>query len=130
MRGRKYTDEFKREIAWAYDRGVPLQQISEDFGIDQTLASKVAREMGCKPRRERKKGKNKVCPKCRHKNPLGSNFCNHCGTDIRSEEDIMVKKIEDLRECIFYIANPDAKAKADSITIALIKYFEGKENAK
>ena len=125
---REDIKEKKREVARLYLEGLKVKDIAEKMGIDKTLVSKYAIEMGCEPRikRKPKQSKDKVCPICRHKNPSGSNFCNHCGTDIRSDEDIMIKKIESLRECISFITNKDAYEKADKITISLIQYFEGK----
>lgn len=125
---KKYTEEFKKEVARMYGEGLPIQQIAESFGIDKTQVSRYAHEMGCEKRldRQAKNTKEKVCPTCKHKNPAGSNFCNHCGNDIRCEEEIMIKKIESLRDYISFITNPDVKTKADAVTIELIKYFEGK----
>jgi hypothetical protein len=127
---KKYTEELKKEIARMYDEGLPIQQIAEAFDIDRTQVSKFAHEMGCEKRLDRKskKTKEKVCPTCKHKNPSGSNFCNHCGQDIRCQEEIMLKKLEGVRDCISYITNPDARTKADTLTIEIIRYFEGKVN--
>jgi stage V sporulation protein G len=39
----------------------------------------------------------RLCPKCYFKNEVGSNFCNHCGTPIKSEDptaELVDTKIE------------------------------------
>ena len=124
MRTSKYSEEQKQKAIDMYGQGFKLEEIERETGVEKTLASKYGIEAGYPPRVNRRKNKDMKCPTCGHKNPPNSNFCNHCGCDIRTPEMILVKKAEKLRGMIMSL--PNGVAEADTITRELIAYLEGK----
>jgi hypothetical protein len=126
MRQSKYSEEQKQKAIDMYGQGFKLEDIEKETGVERTLASKWGIGAGYPPRRNSKKNKELKCPECGHKNPPNSNFCNHCGCDIRTPEMILVKKVESLRGMFMTLPNRDSVTEADEITRELIAYLEGK----
>lgn len=96
-------EETKRKIYEAYcDKSRKLEEISQEFGYDMTYIGKIAKSMGAPPRHVReKRGGAKRCPKCRREIKIkGARFCCYCGSDMRTEKELLIERIDRARECI------------------------------
>lgn len=97
------NEETKRKIYEAYcDKSRKLEDISQEFGYDKTYIGIVAKSMGAPPRLVRaKRGGTKHCPKCRREIKVkGAKFCCYCGSDMRTEKELLIERIDRARECI------------------------------
>ncbi len=97
------TEETKRDILRDYnDPANTVKDISEVYGISRAAVAKIAVEMGATPRRKKAYGKrngvkNKICPKCKKVVEVkGARFCYHCGADVRSGNEILIERNEQL----------------------------------
>lgn len=123
----KYSEETRKEVARLWDEGATIKKIAELVGVPCGSVARIARDMGCSPHRAPRGGKKKpICPKCKHKNPDGSNFCNKCGTDIRTKEDILLGKVSKLRGILMLIQNEADLKFADEVTLEIMGYLKEK----
>lgn len=99
--------ERNQAIYEAYVRGDKVTDIAQEFGMDVTGVSKVAKKMGAAPRRAykpREKHGSKTCPKCHRKIEVkDAKFCYFCGADIRSARDILIERVRKVGEVISFL---------------------------
>lgn len=101
------TKEKEQQIVEMYQSGVKAQQIERELSVTGYVMYGVLRDHGIELRRpkisetrqngggSRKKAKTKRCPVCKaNNNPVGAKFCCMCGTDIRSDADIVSEKLD------------------------------------
>lgn len=95
------TPEQKAALCEEYkDRKNRVEDIALKYGIARGLVARIAVEMGAEVRCVKRYGKTKttkrVCPKCQKTVDVkGANFCCFCGSDIRSNKEKLIKRIED-----------------------------------
>lgn len=99
----RYTDEWRKAIAEDYRNGKPIKTISQEFDTDAHMILKCVDEFGVPRRRKeyastpRKRGAKKKCPRCRKTVDIkGARWCPFCGSDIRSEAEILDEKLNKL----------------------------------
>ena len=104
---RKLTPEQENQLLADYrNPDITVQELSEKYGITDSCVSRYVRNAGEPLRRPKKKqsGAIKICPKCRKKiDTVGARFCPFCGSDIRSESEIIAEKIPKLTELYKFI---------------------------
>lgn len=123
----KHSEETRKEVARLWNEGVTVKKIAELVGVPCGSISRIAYSMGCSTKYAPRGGKKMpICPKCKHKNPDGSNFCNKCGTDIRTKEDILLGKVSKLRGILMLIQNEADLKFADEVTLELMGYLKEK----
>ena len=130
---KKLTFEQKKEIAALYaDKSTTVEEIATAYNISQSYASKIAVEMGCERRIKKGKYRNndvKKCPKChRTLELIGARFCLFCGTDIRTETDILIERATWLWQIVGIVGEND-RDKARDIINELINHLK-KEGQK
>lgn len=94
------TPEIKEQVIQDYLSGMPVKEIGEKYHIDSSVPGKLTRKAGFPGRQQAEaKASAKVCPKCRKKIDVkGARFCPFCGTDIRTEAEMLVEKLEKTTE--------------------------------
>lgn len=125
------TEDTKRRLLEDYnDHSKPTREIAEKYGIDRTTLARIAVEMGATPRRpnaygKRGGGKNTVCPKC-HKtiDVKGARFCCFCGSDIRTEKEILCEKIEKVISYVRFLPE-NMRDETRDVMLAAIKEIKG-----
>ena len=97
------TEEIKRALLKDYEnKSITVGEIAEKYGVGRAAVARIAVEQGGQPRCAKKYGKrhgvkNKVCPKCKKLIEVqDARFCYYCGSDIRSNRDILIEKNERL----------------------------------
>ena len=93
----------KREIADMYaNPKVSVKTILETYGINHSQLYKITEEFNIPYRDEKKRGRRSgyklnKCPNC-HKgiSIMEAKFCPFCGTDIQSEEDLLLEDLSSL----------------------------------
>ena len=107
------TQEERQKIFEEYcDRNITTTEIAERHSLRRSEIAHIAVEMGAEPRSKKAYGKHKqhlhVCPKCRKRIDVkGAKFCCFCGTDIRSEKDLLIERINKAFEIIPFL--PEAE---------------------
>jgi tRNA(Ile2) C34 agmatinyltransferase TiaS len=83
------------------DRRNRVGDIAQKYGIMRASVARIAVEMGAEPRRANVYGKKqtktqkRICPKCKKTIDVkGASFCCFCGTDIRSNKEKLIRRIE------------------------------------
>ena len=97
------NEETKRKIYEAYvNPNNRVEDIAREFKCCKRSVTHVAVEMGAEPRRPRRaRGGAKHCPKCRRRIEVkGAKFCCYCGSDMRTEKELLIERIDRARECI------------------------------
>lgn len=99
------TQEQKAALCEDYkDRRNRVEDIAKKYGIMRASVANIAVEMGAEPRCAKRYGKThtdkktnkRICPKCKKAVDVkGANFCCFCGSDIRSNKEKLIKRIED-----------------------------------
>ena len=99
------TLETKKAICEEYkDSSKNVDDIAKRYNVTRGVVAHIAVEMGAEPRRSkaygqahpRKKARATVrtCPKCRKTIDIkGASFCCFCGTDIRSNKELLIERI-------------------------------------
>ena len=127
---KELTDMQKQAIEM-YQKGIKTRDIEQQTGISRAKTVALVRECGLPTRRQPYAKRNLVnCPKCHHVNPTGSKYCNQCGTDIRSEEDLLLEGIGKIRSNLALISNTVIKNEMDGITRNLIQCISAQKNKK
>lgn len=107
MSRRILTPEERREIIDLYlNTDLTTMEIGQKFNISNRTVSYTVCAAGETLRRPKKpqETKNKPCPKCRRKVVVkGARFCPYCGSDIRSENEILAEQLCKLTELCFCI---------------------------
>ena len=96
------TQEQKAALCEDYkDRRNKVVDIATKYGVTNSVVCRVAVEMGAEPRLAKKYGKKlakttqKTCPKCKKTVDVkGAKFCCFCGSDIRSDKEKLIARIE------------------------------------
>jgi hypothetical protein len=103
---KKMSKETADGIARMYRDGASYKEIRKEFGCADITIKKVAERYALPPRRcgwsvdtaaepTKKTNVEKICPKCRK--PVeahGARFCPWCGSDVRSERQIVAEELE------------------------------------
>lgn len=104
------TFEEKADILKTYqDRTVKAHSIPKMYNITQKTMQDIVIEMGGdlrvpKKAKPRTKTANKVCPKCRKVVELkDAKFCPYCANDLRSENELLAERLENLKSMYAYI---------------------------
>lgn len=104
-----------------------------EHGIDTKKLTEIIIETGTDFRRPKavgkrdKKGEVKKCTKCRRITVLkGAMFCPYCGADIRSEEQILVTKLEKVIPMLTPLTSSE-KYECRNIILEVKKYLESKK---
>ena len=103
---RKITQEQRQQILQEYLEGkLTICEIAERYGISGNTVSAIAVRAGVQLRRPKKPQAGvKVCPKCRKKvDTIGARFCPFCGSDIRSENELLAEKLDGLLDLYQFI---------------------------
>lgn len=121
-----YSEEQKNKAIELYKQGVPVKDIAEQTGMENTAISKYAHAAGCEPRRQSSKRKKyKHCPNCRRTIELGgAKYCPYCATDLRSEKELLTEKTQRLFGMLQPLPSGD-KDEARDIINEVIKYIKG-----
>lgn len=125
-------NEIKRKIYEAYcDKSRKLEDISQEFGYDKTYIGIVAKSMGAPPRQVRaKRGGAKHCPKCHREIKVkGAKFCCFCGSDIRSERDVLIERIDRARECISLLPE-NARDEVQKLFVDIVAELNNKKKER
>lgn len=108
-------------IARMYREGASYEEIRKEFRCSVASITKVANRYALPPRRRgwsvgvaaeptKKTNVEKICPKCRKPVEVhGARFCPWCGSDVRSERQIVA---EELKQVLGVIC--DMNVPADS----------------
>lgn len=118
MKARNLTKEIKAKICAEYqDRSVKANDIRERYGVTSRQFKAIIEEAGIPPRSPNlwgiKKAPNgqttkNVCPKCKRELAnKEARFCWYCGSDVRSEKQILVERLEELTKLYDFIPAVD-----------------------
>lgn len=98
--------ETREEIARMYEAGASYIEIQKTVGCSPGAIIKVVEDFNLPPRRPgrkcekaeestKKTNVEKICPKCRKPVKVhGARFCPWCGSDVRSERQIVAEELE------------------------------------
>ena len=121
------TEETKRAIFEDYnDHSKPTRDIAAKYGIDRVTVSRIAVEMGATPRRPNAYGKRggvkkTVCPNCHKTTDVkGARFCCFCGSDIRTEKEILCEKIDKVISYVRFLPE-NMRDEVRDVMLAAIK---------
>ena len=115
-----YNKEDRNKIASMYELGISYDGIIKATNCSRSTIRNVVNEYGLKKRQSHRTSNNlqtpqkmweKDCPKCRK--PVeahGARFCPWCGTDVRSERQIVAEELERVL-CIVCDMNVPADSK-------------------
>ena len=124
------NNETKKKIYEAYiDPTNRVEDIAREFGLRSgSNISQIALAMGAELRRpKRARGSNRLCPKCRKSVEVkGAKFCPYCGTDIRSERDILIERIDRARECISLLPE-NARDEVQKLFVDIVAELNNKK---
>lgn len=120
-----YTEEQKQQVKELYLQGKAYREIAEIAGIKGGSLPGLIAELGVPKRRGGKKEGQKVCSHCRRTIPSESVFCMYCGNDVRSEELILLQKMERVMESICLLPEA-ARDTCSKNIIEVMAYLRGK----
>ena len=123
------TKEIKMAICEEYkDRKNRVVDIAQKYKIDQTSVTRYAIAMGAEPRLKKKlKTTARICPKCRKTIDIkGAKFCCYCGSDIRSNKEILIERVENAMTMISFLP-VNMRDEAQHLFADVIKELENKE---
>ena len=123
------TKEMKMAICEEYkDRNNRVTDIAKKYNIDRTSVIRYAVAMGAEQRRKRKpKTTARICPKCRKTIDIkGTKFCCYCGSDIRSNKEILIERVENAMTMISFLP-VNMRDEAQHLFADVIKELENKE---
>lgn len=128
------TQEQKNSIYEDYkDRSKTVREIAAKHGIAHINVTRIAVEMGAEPRLAKSYGKKKkaqrpterVCPKCRKAIDVkGARFCPFCGSDIRSNKELLIERIENALPMISHLS-VNMRDDAQKLFADIIKELKG-----
>lgn len=111
----RFTLEEKKQIAAEYaDKSIKARDIANKWALAGGMLKDIITEMGgemrnpnaCHPKG--KNSKNKVCPKCHKKIELkGAKFCPYCGSDIRSEKELLIERAQRIFPLLVHLPSPE-----------------------
>lgn len=114
-KGKHLTEEQKTYIVEQYAIGRSSVEIAEEVGCHPTHIPKIWSD--------HQKKTAKSCPKCACVSPNHANFCYHCGTELLTEKDKILRKVESLRSYIVHL--PENRAKEfDTLTKEVLDYIK------
>ena len=94
------TQEQKQALLADYNnRENKVHDIADKYGLHTSRIVDIVIEHGGTPRRPNALGKRggdktKICPKCRKRiEIMGAKFCCYCGSDMRSNKEILKQKL-------------------------------------
>ena len=94
------TETTAKILADYENRSISTREIGEKYHIERADLARLAIANGIEPRaagkmKNYKKPKGKRCPKCNKWIDIkGARYCCYCGTDIRSEVDLLIERQE------------------------------------
>lgn len=106
MKNELYTKELEAEVVEEYRNGASYADICVKHNLINANVDYLLRKAKEPRRRSFKKGVkensqnlNKKCPKCRKKiDVFGARFCPFCGSDIRTEGEMLAERLKKLCE--------------------------------
>lgn len=107
---KKLTEETKRTLIDLYENSdLTIAQIAERVGVSPNSVSNTVSRLGYPLRRPKNaKAKNKKCPKCKRQVDVkGARFCPYCGGDLRSENELLAERLEQILDHVGLI--PDSR---------------------
>lgn len=121
------TQEQKRAICEEYKNPAnKVTKIADRYGITRGQVAHIAVEGGAEPRNVRygekrttDKAARRVCPKChRNVDVKGAKFCCYCGSDIRSNRELLIERINKASLNIMLLP-PDKRDEMLALFIAI-----------
>lgn len=130
MKNEIYTKELEMNVIEDYKNPeMKCAEIAAKYGLTPSNVDYIMRKNNV-PRRIKspKKGKKiKTCPKCHKKIEIaGARFCCFCGSDIRSENDILVERLERVLELSTLLPETQRDEFVLAINAAIKKVCEQK----
>jgi hypothetical protein len=110
-------DRAIRLAEYIIDTKNTVRKTAATFGISKSTVSYHVSNL------KQKNRDKKVCPICKKNMDCDANYCSRCGTDIRSERDILIESIGTLRALLIHLPE-NARAKADDITKGILNYLK------
>lgn len=127
---KRYSDELRQAVIEDYKNGEKVTEIGEKYGIGHSQVSRIAREGGLTLRKPKhsKDPQKKTCPRC-HKavDVKGARFCPYCGSDIRSENEILAEQLDNLKGLFIHIPEAQRDNFMQTINKAIDKLKEAKK---
>lgn len=121
------TEEQRKEIKRDYEnRENSLVDLQTKYKLAKSTITQIAVAEGATPRRPKAyKKRTIVCPKCNNVISIkGAKYCCFCGSDIRSEKDKLIEKVESLMSFEKFLPQ-NARDDFHSVLLAVIKEFKG-----
>ena len=115
-----YTAEQKKYVLELYEQGVPVIDIHKSVGIATSTITAWVKSSGVALRHPKKSNDTKrtrcscgelIEPKFR--------FCPFCGKDVRSKEDILIEKLNDVLGAITLLPTGERDKSRDTINEAV-----------
>ena len=125
------TEEMRKQIAEDYaNRENGTVYLSKKWKMTAANILKIAEAEGVEPRMKKKRvttNSSKTCKKC-HKaiEVKGARFCPYCGTDIRSESELLIEKLEKVIGLTVLLSDNDAE-EARKIIGEAITFIKAKK---
>lgn len=124
---KQLTAEEKAIIEELFNNGVDYKSIAEETGRAPQTVLNYLDFVGLRKIKRYKTPKDKTkttCPKCRATgHQKGARFCFKCGSDIRSEETILVEKLRGVLTNVRFLPESSRDEVSDTIQ-AVMKYLE------
>lgn len=106
-----------------------VEDIIKEYGICAHRLLEIIEKHGVQRRRSfasrKPRGDGKRCPVCRKKIDADSRFCKYCGTDARSEKDILIDRIDKARSAVMLM--PQTSRDELMATLAAVEAYIRKE---
>ena len=124
----KYTNEQIEKAMELYAEGKKYDEITEITGMKHRVIGYYVTQKGL-PKRliiekpKTKKSQEKICSKCHKKNPSNANYCYYCGTEIRTEAEILIHKLDTVIANTSTM-NSSLKDETIKIIIEVINYLK------
>lgn len=113
------SEEIKEKVIEARNSGKTFREIADEIGVPASTANNICIAAGLRVKAKNEKGR--TCPKCKRGGfPAEYIFCPFCTTDMRSEKELCIERLERAKKMI---PTPHDE-KASQINFAIIKAIE------
>lgn len=121
------TKEQRKAIKRDYEnRENSLVDLQTKYQLEKSTITQIAVEEGATPRRPKAyKKRTIVCTKCNNVISIkGAKYCCFCGSDIRSEKDKLIEKVEYIMQFEKFLPQ-NVRDDVHGVLLAVIKEIKG-----
>lgn len=117
-KGPHITQEQKQKIYDLYDGGMTVYKyIAQEVGVSDSTVGRIIKA--------RYPDTVKICPKCNRESGREARYCYYCGSDIRSKEELLLLRVQELRGLIVHLPE-NTRGEFDAATREIMGYLKEK----